>query len=54
MIATLVWMGRNHNLDQLAIYLAWGSVLGSALQFAVQLPSVLRLTGQLQSETASR
>jgi putative peptidoglycan lipid II flippase len=49
MIATLVWMGRNHNLDQLAIYLAWGSVLGSALQFAVQLPSVLRLTGQLQA-----
>jgi putative peptidoglycan lipid II flippase len=49
MIATLLWMGRSRNLDQLAISLAWGSVLGSALQFAAQLPSVLRLTGQLRA-----
>ena len=48
MIATLVWMGRTQNLDQLAIYLAWGSVLGSALQFVVQLPLVIALSGRLR------
>jgi putative peptidoglycan lipid II flippase len=48
MIATLVWMGRTQNLDRLAIYLAWGSVLGSALQFVVQLPLVMALSGKLR------
>src|SRR3989442_15657648 len=37
MIATLIIYGRS-TLPQLAILLAWGSVIGSALQFAVQLP----------------
>lgn len=42
MIASLVAFGRHSSQDQLAIYLAWASVLGSALQFAVQLPRVLQ------------
>jgi len=36
MIATLLIFGRTRDLESLAIYLAWGSVLGSFLQFAVQ------------------
>ena len=43
MIATLWGFGRNHMQSRLAVILAWGSVAGSALQVAVQLPSVLRL-----------
>jgi putative peptidoglycan lipid II flippase len=42
-IVTLVWFGRSVQGYQLAIYAAWGSVVGSALQFGVQLPVVLRL-----------
>src|SRR5205807_4926111 len=40
MIATMIWY---RDLDQsgLAFRLAWGSVIGSGLQFAVQLPTVL-------------
>ncbi len=55
MIATLLWAGRKDGLDALALTLAWGSVAGSALQFAVQVPSVLRLAGKvrLQLETAN-
>ena len=49
MIGTLIWMGPGANLDQLAIDLAWGSVLGSAVQFVAQLPIVFRLTGRLQA-----
>lgn len=33
---------------ELAEYLAWGAVAGSALQLAVQLPSVVRLLGSLR------
>lgn len=43
MIATLWGFGRNHTQNQLAVILAWGSVVGSALQVGVQLPTVLRL-----------
>ena len=43
MIATLVMFGGQSTLPRLAVLLAWGSVAGSALQFAVQLPAVLRL-----------
>jgi putative peptidoglycan lipid II flippase len=42
MVATLVFLHEGHTQIQLAIYLAYGSVLGSGLQFAVQLPQVLR------------
>jgi putative peptidoglycan lipid II flippase len=44
MIGTLWWWGRR-GVDEarLAVLLAWGAVAGSALQFLVQLPTVLRL-----------
>ena len=47
MIATLLWRG-GEQLERLTIDLAWGSVIGSALQFFVQLPSVLRLVPRLR------
>jgi putative peptidoglycan lipid II flippase len=43
MIATLVAFGGHSTLPRLAIVLAWGSVVGSALQLAVQVPAVLRV-----------
>lgn len=43
MIATLLEFGRDNAQFPLAEILAWGSVVGSALQVAVQLPLVLRL-----------
>jgi putative peptidoglycan lipid II flippase len=58
MIATLVWQGRSlftHGITaasiaepRLAVALAIGSVIGSALQFFVQVPSVLKLLRPLQ------
>jgi len=43
MIVTLVFFHQGRSETQLAVYLAYGSVVGSALQFGVQLPLVLRL-----------
>ncbi len=48
MIATLIAAGGRSDLDRLAVYLAWGSVAGSGLQFGVQLPVVLRLARHLR------
>jgi putative peptidoglycan lipid II flippase len=48
MIATLVAFGSRASLPQLAMLLAWGSVAGSALQFAVQLPTVLRVAPEVR------
>jgi len=48
MIATLLWFGRRSTLPDLAVWLAWGSVAGSALQILVQLPVVLRVLGRLR------
>lgn len=48
MIGTLVAFGRGTALPRLAVLLAWGSVAGSALQFAVQVPVVLRLAPELR------
>jgi putative peptidoglycan lipid II flippase len=42
-IAFLIGFGGHAIQDQLAIDLAWGYVLGSVLQFLVQLPRVLQL-----------
>jgi putative peptidoglycan lipid II flippase len=44
MIATLVYFGDKHGIDWLAMDLAWGSVVGSFLQFAVQAPVAWRLS----------
>jgi putative peptidoglycan lipid II flippase len=48
MIATLALFGGRVGLDRLAVVLAMGSVAGSALQFGVQLPWVLRLARHLR------
>ncbi len=47
MVATLVIYG-GAPLPKLAVLLAWGSVAGSALQFVVQIPIVLRLAPDLK------
>jgi putative peptidoglycan lipid II flippase len=48
MIASLVIFGSKVGQFPLAVYVAWGSVIGSALQFGVQLPIVFRLVRQLR------
>jgi putative peptidoglycan lipid II flippase len=48
MIATLLWFGRRSTLSDLAVWLAWGSVAGSALHMLVRLPVVLRVLGRLR------
>lgn len=42
-IGTLIFFGNRVDLPRLAEIAAWGSVIGSALQFGVQLPTVLGL-----------
>ena len=44
MIAALLIFGGHTSLDGLALYLAWGSVVGSLLQFSVQAPMAFTLT----------
>ena len=44
MIATLLYFGDKHGIDWLAMDLAWGSVAGSFLQFAVQAPLAFALS----------
>jgi putative peptidoglycan lipid II flippase len=43
-IATLLLFGHRSDQSSLAILAAWGSVIGSALQFGVQLPTVWWVT----------
>src|SRR6266700_1136674 len=47
-IATLVLFGNRKDQFHLATFTAWGSVAGSALQFGVQLPTILKLIGRLR------
>ena len=49
-IAALIYFGSRLDLASLAVAAAWGSVIGSALQFGVQLPSVLRLLKRFRPE----
>ena len=44
MILTLIFFHKGHSEVELAVYLAYGSVVGSALQFGIQLPQVISLT----------
>jgi putative peptidoglycan lipid II flippase len=44
-IAALLGFGGRHSRYPLAEIAAWGSVLGSLLQFGIQLPTVMRLLG---------
>jgi putative peptidoglycan lipid II flippase len=39
---------RKSDMSHLAVYTSWGSVVGSGLQFLVQLPVVLRLAPELR------
>jgi len=48
MIAALIGFGGRMGQFPLAEMAAWGSVLGSLLQFAIQLPTVLRLLHHLR------
>ncbi|MDQ1706858.1 MAG: putative peptidoglycan lipid flippase, partial [Pyrinomonadaceae bacterium] len=48
MIASLVIFGRRVSQFPLAEYVAWGSVVGSALQFGVQWPTVMRLMQRIR------
>ena len=48
MITTLLWAGRHHGQTRLAVLLAIGSVVGSGLQFLVQVPAVLRFLWPLR------
>jgi putative peptidoglycan lipid II flippase len=43
MIVALLWFGPTTPLPRLVSILAWSAVVGSALQFAVQLPTVFRV-----------
>jgi len=47
-IFTLIWFGRQSDQNSLAVITAWGSVAGSGLQFAIQLPTVLKLIRRLR------
>ena len=47
-IVALVWKGSHQNEAQLAVSAAIGSVIGSGLQFAIQLPTVLRFLWPLR------
>jgi putative peptidoglycan lipid II flippase len=44
-IVALAVYGPREQLDRLAVLAAWASVIGCALQFLVQVPTVTRLTG---------
>jgi len=54
MIGTLIGFGRTHSKDSLAVIVAWGSVVGSALQLGVQLPLALRLVQRIRVELGLR
>jgi putative peptidoglycan lipid II flippase len=47
-IAALLWFGPRNSEERLAVLVAWASVAGSAIQFAAQLPVVLKLVPKLR------
>jgi putative peptidoglycan lipid II flippase len=49
-IAALLYFGDRVDLPRLAEMTAWGSVVGSVLQFSVQLPTVLRLIHRIRPQ----
>ncbi len=52
MIAGMIAFGRTRSQNSLVIITAWASVVGSAMQVAVQLPIVLKLLGGLKLSLA--
>ncbi len=51
-IGALVIYGPQRTQSQLATDVAWGAVLGAALQIAVQAPQTLRLAGRMRADFA--
>jgi len=49
-IGALVWQGNRLEPGPLAIAAAWGAIVGSGLQFLIQLPAVWRLAGRPRPE----
>lgn len=47
-IATLLAFGTGRGVADLVVLLAWGALVGGAMQFLVQLPTVLRLERSLK------
>jgi putative peptidoglycan lipid II flippase len=47
-IGVLIFFGNRSDLPHLAVYSAFGLVIGSGLQFLIQVPTVLRLTPAIQ------
>ena len=54
MIAGMIAFGAGRAQNSLVVVTAWASVVGSLLQVAVQLPTVLRLLGGLKLSLAHR
>ncbi len=54
MIGGMIAFGPGRSQNSLVVITAWASVVGSALQVAVQLPIVLKLLGGLQLRLAHR
>ena len=52
MIAGMIAFGKGRSQNSLVVITAWASVAGSALQVAVQLPTVLKLLGGLKLSLA--
>lgn len=48
MIAAVLWFGPGASADDVVVTIAWASVVGSALQCLIQVPSVLRLDPALR------
>ena len=45
-IVALAWQGNRLEAGPLAVAAAWGAVIGSGLQFIIQLPAIWRLAGR--------
>jgi putative peptidoglycan lipid II flippase len=53
-IGAFVAFGSRLDLDALVVAVAWGALLGGALQFAVQLPAVWRLDREIRIGSGKR
>ncbi len=54
MLAALLGFGRSQLPGDLAVTLAWASVIGAAMQFAVQVPTTLRVAKHLRVSLDTR
>ena len=54
MITALLWFGPRSSQRELVTIVAWGALAGGILQFAVQLPTVLKLERHLKIRLTTR